>query len=95
MLNTEYNDQVLYVEGELQVHHLEKVKGELAHWAADADSLTLDLSQVVELDVAGLQIVLAFLRSRKGETKVTGISGDFYKALELTGLIPYFTPYMD
>ena len=95
MLTAEYNDHVLYLEGKLQVHHLACIKSDLVTWAADGNPLTLDISQVREVDVAGLQMVLAFLRSRKSGTKVVGIGAELAKALAITGLTPHFASFTD
>ena len=95
MLTAEYNDQVLHLIGDLQVHHLESVKSELVAWATDGNPLTLDVSQVQEIDLAGLQMVLAFLRSRKTGIKVTGIGAELAKALALAGLTPHFATFLD
>ena len=95
MLTVVYNNQVLSLEGKLQVHHLESIKNDLVTWAADGNPLTLDLSQVQEVDMAGLQIALAFLRSRKSETKVSGIGPELSKALSIVGLTPHFAPFLD
>ncbi len=93
MLSTQYNDQVLYLEGSLQVHHLDGIKDEMVAFAADAKPLTVDVSQIADLDLAGLQMVLAFLGSRKGETKLVGLSKEFGKALSISGLEPHFAPF--
>ena len=95
MLSSNYNDQVLYLEGDLQVHHLEGIKGELVTWAADPNPLTLDLSQVAEVDIAGLQMVLSFLRSRKSQSKVIGVGPELTKALQITGLAPHFAQFLN
>jgi anti-anti-sigma regulatory factor len=76
------------------VHHLEGIKGELVDLAAQDESVTADLSGVEEVDMAGLQMLLSFFRSRKSETKVTGITADMARALEITGLKPHMAPYM-
>jgi anti-anti-sigma factor len=94
MLTIELKDNILYLSGALQVHHLEGIKGELVDLAAEDGSVTVDLSRVEEVDMAGLQMLLSFFRSRKNETKVTGITADIARALEITGLKPHMAPYM-
>jgi anti-anti-sigma factor len=95
MLNCQLNEQVLYLEGQLQVHHLDKIKNELAALANDNQPIQVDFSQVEEVDVAGLQIMLAFLQSRKSATKVQGISAELAKGLAITGLKPFFAKFME
>lgn len=94
MLSATFNDQVLYLEGDLQVHHLEKIKDDLVGYAVQTEPMTVDLSLVNEVDLAGLQLVLAFLRSRKSETKLDGIGMQLDKAFSISGLKPHFVPYL-
>jgi anti-anti-sigma factor len=95
MLNCQLNEQVLYLEGQLQVHHLDKIKNELVALANDNKPIQVDFSRVEDVDVAGLQIMLAFLQSRKGAAKVQGVSAELAKGLAITGLKPFFAKFME
>jgi ABC-type transporter Mla MlaB component len=95
MLNCQLNEQVLYLEGQLQVHHLDKIKTDLAALANDNQPLQVDFSRVEDVDVAGLQIMLAFLQSRKSATKVQRLSAELAKGLAITGLEPLFAKFME
>jgi anti-anti-sigma factor len=94
MLTSELKERILYLSGALQVHHLEAIKNELSELANEEEPLMVDVSRIEELDMAGLQMLLAFLRSRKSETKVTGITSDMARAIEIIGLKPHMASYM-
>ena len=95
MLNCEYREQVLYLSGQLQVHHLDGIKEDLIFLTGEEDPIQVDLSQVDDVDMAGLQIILAFLRSRKNATKLVGINPDLAKAISITGLEPHLAGYIE
>ncbi len=86
----------LALEGELQVAFLERLKDALAPALDRAEPLTLDVSGISEIDVAGLQLVLAFLRSRHAETqtRLVGAGEVFKRALDLTGMAEHYAPFM-
>jgi ABC-type transporter Mla MlaB component len=94
MLTSELKDHTLYLTGALQVHHLEGIKDVLMTLVNEEYPLTVEVSRIEDLDIAGLQILLSFLRSRKSETKIAGITPDMARAIEIIGLKPYLASYM-
>jgi len=95
VLECHKEDGRLRLQGELRMAFLETLKQELAS-ADTGRELEIDLSQVSEVDLAGLQLLLSYLRSRPSQApaRLKGCTADFRKALELTGLEPHFSAYL-
>lgn len=83
------------MEGELQVSFLERLKDALAPIIEQNGSITIDVSGITEVDVAGLQLILSFLLSRqdRAQTRLTGVGDVFKRALQLTGLAEQYAPF--
>ncbi len=97
MLNCNLEGNRLALEGDVQVVFLERLHQALAQAFGQPDTVQIDLSAVTSVDTAGLQLLLAFARSRqeKESTRFTGPPGFFKKALELAGMEGHFAPYLD
>jgi len=85
----------LRLKGELRMAFLDTLKRELEE-ADTSRELEIDISEVSEVDVAGLQMLLAYLRSRPqgAPARLKGHAAGFRRALALTGLEPHFSPYL-
>lgn len=85
------------IEGELSIYRAAELAQALADWqsqtAAQSTPLTLDLSEVTEMDCAGLQLLLSLLRSTQQAGQVLEIaaaSDAVTEVLGLAGAAPYF-----
>lgn len=96
MLTCVLSGQTLSMAGELQVQYLDSLKGTLEQARAVTQPLEVDLTGVGEVDLAGLQMLLAFARARDGvgATRLTGFQPTVTKALALTGLDSLLDAYM-
>ncbi len=96
MLTWQESEGRLSLGGEMVVRFMEDFRNVLWKALNTSAPLEVDLSRVVEVDVAGLQLLLAFLRSRQGlkPTKLTGLPPLVHKALDLTGLAPHYAPFL-
>ena len=80
---------VLAIEGELTIYRALQLKAELLAALAGGSELELDLSQVTEMDSAGVQLLLVALREASSAGKplrVTGRSQAVAEVLHLCGL---------
>ena len=79
----------LYLTEDLSIYHANEHKQLLLDALSSTDHLELDLSQVSEIDSAGLQLMLAAKReaaARKQTLQFTGHSPAVFDALELCRL---------
>lgn len=97
MLTCALDGRTLSIAGELQVQYLESLKGSLDQASAVHEPLTVDVSGVVEVDLAGLQMLLAFLRARKGvgSTSLLGVQPSVSRAMQLMGMDFLLVEYLD
>jgi anti-sigma B factor antagonist len=83
----EVSDECIRLAGELTMHCAEGLKRDLlAALPATARCARLDLSQVTEIDTAGLQLLIAAqqeARARGGSLQVIAVSGTVLEVLEL------------
>ncbi|MFH1058023.1 MAG: STAS domain-containing protein [Pseudomonadota bacterium] len=88
MLTCESGDGQLKVHGELQIQFLESFKEYLQAQLTAPGALVMDLAGVHEVDLAGLQLLAAFARTRQqfGGLKLVNLSPIMKKALALCGL---------
>ena len=97
MLSCTLEGNQLILEGELRVAFVDSLWECLKKAQPQNQELEVDLAKVAAVDVAGLQMLLAFLRSRKssGATRLKAAPPTLLRALELTGLWEHFAPYLD
>ena len=86
----------MVVQGELQISFLETLQDCLDPALHQSPPLEIDVSGISEVDIPGLQLLLAFLLSRGEEGPVSLINPSpvLLKALGLSGLDEHFTPFM-
>ncbi|KIX13832.1 STAS domain-containing protein [Dethiosulfatarculus sandiegensis] len=96
MLELQNQDGNLAIAGQLLIRHLDSFKESLWEPLSSNSPVTVDVSQIKEVDLAGLQLLLAFLRSRKevGGAFITGLSKAFDRALKLTGLEEHYAEFI-
>lgn len=96
MLEHRLDGDKLTLTGELQVTFVERLKDALQEASLNLKDLEIDLSGVTDIDTAGLQMLLAFLREHQAQATVrlTGPTGAFLKALKLTGLNQQYDPFL-
>lgn len=83
----------LALEGELTIYHTAQVKEQLLDYVKQADELEVDLTQVTDLDGAGVQLLMFVKREamREGtDLRLTGHSRIVLDIFELLNLAPYF-----
>jgi len=85
----------LVISGELKIQFLEELKHELEELVRAEGQVRIDLGGVSELDMAGLQLLAAFVRSRaeRGPVVLGPVSDAFRHAVRLSGLEEIFGPY--
>lgn len=81
----------------MQVAFLDRLRDCLQEVMPFEQAVELDLAQVSSLDVAGLQLLLAFFESRRaiGPAGLKKVPPVFYKALELSGLDGHFSDLLE
>lgn len=97
MLTCQAADGQISIAGKLQVHFLDAIMDCLGTAINQASPLRVDLSQVTEVDLAGLQLLLAFLKGRQADAPTTleGVQPFMEKALEVSGLDNFFAAYLN
>ena len=97
MLSCEMAGDTLVIKGELQVHSADLLAEHLDKAGEASQTLRLDLSGVTDVDLAGLQLLLALARSRPapGALVLCGIKPHLLKALELTGLHGHLAAFLE
>jgi ABC-type transporter Mla MlaB component len=97
MLNCSFDQGRVVLEGEMQVAYLDGLRDCLQEAMPCEQAVELDLGQVASLDVAGLQLLLAFLQSRRaiGPASLKKAPPVFYKTLELSGLDRHFADFLE
>lgn len=87
--SSEVTNSGLLIEGELTIYTASELKGRLLEALESQESLLIDLSQVSEIDTAGLQLLL-MVRREAGERGVSvvfaGHSHAVTECLELCNL---------
>ena len=96
MLEYRFEPDALVLSGELQVTFFEQLAEALRQAALNPGDLKVDVAGVTDIDTAGLQMLLAFLREYRNQAKVAlaGITPAFAKALALTGLDEHYGPFL-
>jgi ABC-type transporter Mla MlaB component len=86
----------LTIAGQLLIRHLDSFKESLWEFLSTSSPIKVDVSQIKEVDLAGLQLLLAFLKTRKevGGASITGLSKAFDRALKLTGLEKHYAKFI-
>ncbi|MFH1032964.1 MAG: STAS domain-containing protein [Pseudomonadota bacterium] len=96
MLTCQGTDDTLSIAGKLQVHFLDQVLDCLGAALNQTQPLTVDVSAVSEVDLAGLQLLLSFMRTRQASspTSLRGVQPFMNKAMQLSGLESHFAGYV-
>ncbi len=96
MLDYQLSGGELSLSGQLRVQFLDIFKEGLSQAASQGRATRVDLSQVREADLAGLQLLLAWLRSDAGPgTRLQGLPRSLERAIGLSGLKEHLAPYME
>jgi ABC-type transporter Mla MlaB component len=80
---------------ECTIEHAPGLQKQLAKILADRACVTLDFSAVKRCDTAGMQVLAAFIRERRGagrEVELASMSENFLATAKLIGLSALFTP---
>jgi anti-anti-sigma factor len=96
MLTCQGTADTISIAGKLQVHFLDLIQDCLRAALDQPQALTVDLSGVSEVDVAGLQMILSFLNTRRASSP-TSLRGDqpfLARAMQLSGLDSQFASYL-
>lgn len=92
--STNKNGQsLLHIEGDMTIYTAAEMKAELMTHIAQPCELEIDLSEVSEMDSAGLQILILVKREaeRHGTSlRLTGHSRAVLDVLDMCNLAPYF-----
>lgn len=97
MLNCRHDNGQLTLEGDLHVAFLDSLMDCLEQVSPLDQAVHIDLSRITAADIAGLQVLLSFLRSRDeaAPARLKEAPPAFLKALELSGLREHFAHYLD
>jgi len=83
----------LSVEKEMTIYTAAEMKTKLVDALAHGAEIEMDLSQVPEIDTAGLQLLIAAKRecmAHGGDLKLTGHSPAVLEVLDMCGMIQHF-----
>ncbi len=96
MLTCQSAADTLSIAGKLQVHFLDQILDCLRAALDQPQALTVDVSGVSEVDLAGLQLLLSFLRTRQAisPTSLRGAQPFLSKAMQLSGLDSHFAAHL-
>lgn len=89
--------QHMALAGELTVMNAGDIRNRLLDALADTDDVDVDLSQVTEIDTAGVQLIVAAKREAEERHKAlhfSGCSGAVLDVMGLLGLAAYLTDAM-
>lgn len=96
MLDYQLNNGQLTLSGQLRVQYLDILREALASARDQAPPVTVDLAQVREIDLAGLQLLTAWLQDDScPRARLAGLPGVVERALELSGLGQSLAPYLE
>lgn len=97
MLDYQFRPGELSLSGQLKVQYLDILKEALSLAQESEGPLEVDISQVREVDLAGLQLLAAWLRRPGGPSQVrlVGLPGAVERALELAGLKLHLAPCLE
>lgn len=95
MLTCQASADTISIAGKLQVHFLDAIQDCLRAALDQPQGLTVDISAVSEVDMAGLQLLLAFLRTRQAvaPTGLRGAPPFLARAMEISGLDSHFAAF--
>jgi ABC-type transporter Mla MlaB component len=95
MLTCQNAADTLSIAGKLQVHFLDQIMDCLRAALDQTQALTVDVSGVSAVDLAGLQLLLTFLRARQtlSPTKLRGAQPFLTRAMQLSGLDSHFAAF--
>ena len=96
MLEIKDQDGLIAVSGEMQVRSAEELKKTFWDILERPGEVSLDLSGVEDIDVAGLQVLLSFLITKNSESKavITSLSPALERAMQLSGTSEHFKQFM-
>jgi ABC-type transporter Mla MlaB component len=96
MLTCQGTGETISIAGKLQVHFLDAIQDCLRAALDRPQALTVDVSGLSEVDLAGLQLLLAFLRTRPATwpTSLFGVQPFLARAMQLAGLDNHFAPHL-
>ncbi len=96
MLEWKLSGTTLHLIGEIKISQAEELFLSLRQLPHELAFLEIDLSEVSQVDTAGLQLLLAFCRSRSGQAAACLINPApvFMRALNLSGLNAQFQSYL-
>ena len=79
---------VYHLEGELSIHELDELKAFLEGSVKDAQEVPLSFANVIFIDTAALQLLIAFKRHIEPEIKlkISAVSAEVEDILSLCGL---------
>ncbi|MCF8031672.1 MAG: STAS domain-containing protein [Desulfarculaceae bacterium] len=96
MLDYQLTAGRLSLSGQLKVQYLDILHEALTQAREQEEPLEVDLSQVREVDLAGLQLLAAWLLDSGGpEARLGGLSGGVERALALSGLKDSLAPFQE
>lgn len=97
MLSCEVSGNTIFISGDLRVQYLDSLGQCLHAGMTNPEPLELDLRAIYEVDTAGLQALLSFLRSRRqvGPVTISGYSEPMAMALGIMGLRTQFDSIAD
>ena len=93
MDNTTMPDNTLRIEGELTIYTAAAIKQRLDQLLGQSAELEIELSQVSEMDTAGLQLLILAKReclARSGLLKLVGHSQPVREIMDLCNMANYF-----
>lgn len=95
MLTCQASADAISIAGKLQVHFLDAIQDCLRAALDQPQALTVDISAVSEVDMAGLQLLLSFLRTRQSlaPTGLRGAPPFLARAIALSGLDSHFAAF--
>lgn len=82
-----------YIDGEMTIYNARSLKENMTAALSDKRSLEIDLSQVTEIDCAGVQLLMLAKKERtqrKQALVLTNHSAAVLDAFELLGLVSWF-----
>ena len=97
MLDYQFSPGQLSLSGQLRVQYLDILKEALTQAQGSEPGLRVDMSQVRAVDLAGLQLITAWLlQGGAGPgTRLTGLPETLIQALDLSGLREHLAPYLE
>lgn len=92
MATTETRERMV-LTGDMNIYNAAELKKSLLQMINTAEHIELDLSQVTELDTAGLQVLVLAKREavrNQRELKIVAHSAEVQEVLDLCGMVGWF-----